>query len=152
MSRLVKGILIAVAALIVLVGIVIGVVVTVGLYGSKQMKREANERAAARNLGLISIGEIRNFTERGDYATFDELVEARFLDGKFAGTSPVVDGYVYILQVTPGVGGQRPSFTASAHPQDSQAGARHFFLDHTSSTIYVNPNQPASAKDPAFVR
>jgi len=127
-------------------------VVTVGLYGSKQMKRAANERAAARNLGLISIGEIQYYTEHGDYATFDELVRAGFLDGKFAGTSPVVDGYVYILQVTHAIGGQRPSFTASAHPRDSQAGTKHFFLDHTSSTIYVNPNQPASAKDPAYVR
>jgi hypothetical protein len=152
MSRLVKGILIAVVAFVVLMGIVIGVVVGVGMYGSKEMKRAANERAAAHNLGLISLGEIRYYTEHGEYAMFDELVKARFLDGKFAGTSPVVDGYVFILQVTPAVGGQRPSFTASAHPADSQAGTRHFFLDHTSSTIYVNPNQPASANDPAFVR
>lgn len=152
MTRLVKGILIAVIAVVVLMGIVIGVVVAVGLYGSKQMKRAANERVAAENLQTISIAETQYYTEHGNYAAFDELVEKGFLDERFAGTSPVIEGYVYVLQVIPGVAGQKASFRASAQPRDPQAGARYFFLDDRSSTIYVNPDRPANDKDPAFVR
>lgn len=152
MTKLAKGILIAAVALVILAGLIVGVVVGVGLYGARQMKRAANERAAAQNLDIISVAQIRYYTENANYASFDQLIGEGFLDSRFAGDSPIVDGYVYVLKVKPESAGQKASFIVNANPVSDATGKRHFFIDDRSSTVRVNPDQPARGKDPQYVR
>ena len=151
MTKLVKGILIAAVAVVVLLGIAIGVVIGVGMYQWKNALRRGNEAAAVQHLNTISIGQVQYYTENATYATFDQLIDKGFLDQRFAGSSPIVDGYVYVLRLKT-ARGERPSFTLSADPQSSASGIRHFFVDDKSSTIRSNPNQPANADDSPYRR
>ena len=145
MTRLAKGILAGAVAVVVLLGIAIGVVVGVSLYQWKSFVRIGNEAAAVQNLNTISVGQVRYHTENANYATFDQLIENGFLDRRFAGSSPTVDGYVYVLKVKAASGGQKGSFTVNADPESPDTGTRHFFVDDKSSTVRSNPNQSASA-------
>ena len=152
MTKLAKGILIAAVGVVVLLGIAIGIVVGVATLGWKEALRSGNEAAAVQHLNTISVGQVRYYTENANYATFDQLIEKGFLDRRFAGAAPTVDGYVYVLRVKPASGGQKSSFALNADPESATAGTKHFFIDDASSTIHVQSDQPASAKDPALVR
>ena len=152
MTRVVKGILIAAVGVVVLLGIAIGIVVGVATLGWKEALRSGNEAAAVQHLKTISVGQVRYYTENANYATFDQLIEQGFLDRRFAGDAPVVDGYVYVLRLKVATAGQKPSFTISADPESSATGSRHFFIDDKSSTVRSNPNQPASANDAPQVK
>lgn len=145
MTRLAKGILIAAVAVVCLLGIAIGIVVGVGMLGWKEAVRSGNEAAAVQTLKAISIGQVRYFTENAEYGSFDQLIEKGFLDRRFAGNSPTVDGYVYVLRLGKTSGGQNASFTVNADPASPDTGTRHFFIDDKSSTVRSNPNQAASA-------
>jgi hypothetical protein len=151
MTKLVKGILIAAVAVVVLLGIAIGVVVGVSLYQWKNVVRIGNEAATVQHLNTLSIAQVQYYTENANYGTFDQLIEEGFLDRRFAGSSPIVDGYVYVLRLKT-ARDERPSFTLSADPQSSASGTRHFYVDDKSSTIRSNPNQPANADDSLYRR
>lgn len=152
MTKLVKGILIAAVAVVVLLGIAIGVVIGVGMYQWKNALRRGNEAAAVQHLNTISVGQVRYYTENANYATFDQLIEKGFLNERFAGSSPTVDGYVYVLRVKVASGNQKGSFTLNADPESPDTGSRHFFIDDKGSTVRSNPNQPANADDSPYRR
>ena len=152
MTTLTKGILIAFVAVVLIWFVVIGVAVGVVLYQWKYAVRNANEKVAVQNLNTISIRQIQYYTENANYATFDQLIEKGFLDHRFAGAAPTVDGYIYVLRVMPPRAGQKASFALNADPESATAGTKHFFINDTSSTIHVKSDQPASAEDPALVR
>ena len=152
MTKVVRGILIAAVAVVVLLGIAIGVVVGVGLYQWKNVVRRGNEAAAVQHLNTISIGQVQYYTENATYATFDQLVEKGYLDSRFAGATPTVDGYIYVLRVTTASAGQKASFTLNADPENAAAGTKHFFIDSSNSTVRVNRDRPANPNDPASVK
>ena len=152
MSKLVKGILIAAVAVVVLLGIAIGIVVGVATLGWKEALRRGNEAAAVQHLNTISVGQVQYYTENATYATFDQLIDKGFLNQRFAGDAPVVDGYVYVLRVKVASGNQKGSFTLNADPESPDTGTRHFFIDDKSSTVRSNPNQPANADDAPYRR
>lgn len=151
MTKLAKGILIAAVVVVVLLGIAIGIVVGVATLGWKEALRSGNEAATVQHLNTISIAQVRYYTENANYGTFDQLIEKGFLNRRFAGDAPVVDGYVYVLRLKT-ARGERPSFTLSADPQSSASGIRHFFVDDKRSTIRSNPNRPANADDSPYRR
>src|SRR5688572_6424990 len=101
MTKLVKGILIAVVAVVAILALTIGIAVGIGIYGSRQAARHRNELAAARTLDTIAIAQIQYFTEHGTFGTFHELVENGFLTSEFRADAPIVHGYTYVLILTP---------------------------------------------------
>ena len=152
MTKTVKGILIAVVAFVLLAGILVGIVVGFSVIGWRRAIQAGNEEAAARAVETISVVQIQYYTEHGSFGSFDQLVEKGHLDSRFAGATPTVDGYIYVLRVTAASAGQKASFTLNADPENAKAGKRHYFIDSSSSTVHVNLDQPASAKDPPYGR
>ena len=82
---------------------------------------------------------------RGAYADFDSLVQAGYLDQRFAGSNPELRGYRFSLIAS------ENEFVVNADPQaqtGSATGSRHFYLDSTENAIHVNSSQPATKQDP----
>lgn len=116
-------------------------------------KSAANETAAIGALRTIAtVQSTYSVSHEGDYGTFEELVKAGQLDGRFSGSQPVVGGYVLTMKVSPkdSGAGQPPSYTVNADPQQDVAAAstgnRHFYTD-ASGVIRVNAKQAAAASD-----
>jgi type II secretory pathway pseudopilin PulG len=153
MTKVLKGILIAVVAFAILSALVIGVVVGFGVYGWKQAQREGNEAATVRNIQTIAALQIQYYnTHNRNFGTFDQLVSESLLDKRFAGGTPIVDGYVYDLRVKPATPGQTSSYTLNADPDTSRDGTKHFYVDSMDGAVRVNSNRPASAADPPDFR
>ena len=149
MTTLVKGIIIGVAAVVLLVVIAFGVLFVSGFYGWKAAQRAGNEAATLQDLKTIAAVEIQYYnTHNRTFGTLDQLIKEQMLTSKFSGNPPVADGYVFIVSVTPKTSGQPSSYILNADPQSDNAGKNHFYLDSTSSTLHVNPDRPAGPNDP----
>jgi type II secretory pathway pseudopilin PulG len=135
---------------------IIGILIAVGVTGWKAAIRSTNEAAAIKS--LITIAEQQklyyNSHQRSSFGTFDEMLKADLLDTRFAGTAPVVDGFVYTMRVTPKSNTQQAAFAVNADPTLSEGfgatGKNHFYLDSSNNTIHVNSTQPATASDPTL--
>lgn len=133
---------------------IIGILIAVGVTGYKAAIKSANEAAAIKTLRTIAEQQLLYFNghQRNSFGTFDEMLKENMLDARFAGTTPVVDGYVFSMRVTPKSTTQQPSFAINADPQQSEGvgatGKNHYYLDANTNTIHVNSSQPASATDP----
>jgi prepilin-type N-terminal cleavage/methylation domain-containing protein len=135
---------------------IIGLLIGVGSVAWQAVIRSGNETTAAQ-----SVDNIRKFQaqyasrNKGNFATFDELIERVSLDEKFAGERPVVNGYVFTMNVVPGSTANPPSYSINADPQVSEGlsatGTRHFYTDSSLSSIKgTDENRPAKADDPAI--
>ncbi len=133
---------------------IIGILIAVGVTGWKAATRSANEAAAVKTLRSIAEQQMLyyNTHQRSAFGTFDEMIKDNLLDTRFAGSTPVVDGYVYTMKVIPKSTSQQPSYTVNADPQVkegvSATGTNHFYMDSDKNTIHVNRDQPATAQDP----
>jgi prepilin-type N-terminal cleavage/methylation domain-containing protein len=133
---------------------IIGILIAVGVTGWKAAVRSANEAAAIKTLRSIAEQQMLyyNAHQRTTFGTFDEMLKENLLDARFAGTSPVVDGYVYQMKVIPKSTSQPAGYTINADPQVSEGvgatGRNHFYLEADANTIHVNPTQPAAISDP----
>ena len=133
---------------------IIGILIAVGVTGWKAAVKTANEAAAIKT--LITIAEQQklyyNSHRRISFGTFDEMLKEGLLDTRFAGTAPLVDGYVYSMRVIPKSTTAQAGFAVNADPQVTEGfgatGKNHFYLDSDSNTVHVNPTQPATATDP----
>jgi hypothetical protein len=80
------------------------------------------------------------------------LATGGYLDKRFGGDSPVVDGYIYSITLTPKSGTQPPEFHANANPQKptglTATGTRFFYIGSDVGTPTSNQEKPASAEDP----
>jgi prepilin-type N-terminal cleavage/methylation domain-containing protein len=133
---------------------IIGILIAVGITGYKAAMKSANEAAAIKTLRSIAEQQMLyyNSHQRSSFGTFDEMLKENLLDTRFAGSTPVVDGYVYTMKVIPKSTNQQPAYTINADPQVSEGvgatGKNHFYIDSDSNTIHVNPAQPATIADP----
>lgn len=133
---------------------IIGILIAVGVTGWKAAVRSANEAAAVKTLRTVAEQQMLyyNSHQRTSFGNFDEMLKEGLLDTRFAGTTPVVDGYVYAMRVIPKSTTQQPGWALNADPQVSQGvgatGKNHFYLDSDSNTIHVNDSQPATGTDP----
>lgn len=133
---------------------IIGILIAVGVTGWKAAVRSANEAAAIKTLKTIAEQQMLyyNSHQRSAFGNFDEMLKEGLLDTRFAGTNPVVDGYVYVMRVTPKSTTAQPGFAVNTDPQVTEGvsatGKNHFFLDSNSNTIHVNSTQPATVTDP----
>jgi len=133
---------------------IIGILIAVGVTGWKAAVRSANEAAAVKTLRTIAEQQMLyyNSHQRSTFGTFDEMLKENFLDTRFAGTTPVLDGYVYTMKVIPKSTAQQPGYTVNTDPQVSEGvgatGRNHYYVDSDTNTIHVNATQPATAADP----
>src|SRR6266566_1946597 len=133
---------------------IIGILIAVGITGWKAAVRSANEAAAIKTLRTIAEQQMLyyNSHQRTTFGTFDEMLKENLLDTRFAGTTPVVDGYVFQMRVIPKSTTAQAGFAVNSDPQVTEGvgatGKNHFYLDADSNTIHVNPSQPATATDP----
>ena len=107
-----------------------------------------DETSAIQTLRTIATAQAQAKATKGSYGDFNTLVQAGFLDQRFASEVPILRGYRF--RMTAG----ETEFTVNADPQTSAGqdapGGRHFYLDSTDSTIHANRSQTASKTDPAL--
>jgi len=133
---------------------IVGIVIAVGVTGWKAAVRSANEAAAVKSLTTIAEQQkmYYNAHQRDSFGTFDEMLAGNLLDTRFAGTTPVVDGYVYNMRITLKSTTLPAGFSVNADPEVTEGfsatGKNHFYLDSGNNTIHVNNTQPATAADP----
>jgi len=133
---------------------IIGILIAVGVTGWRAAIRSTNEAAAVKSLRTIAEQQMLYYNghNRSTFGTFDEMLKDGLLDTRYAGTTPVVDGYVYTMKVIPRSTTQQASYSINSDPQQSEGvaatGKNHFYLDANSNTIHVNNTHPASASDP----
>jgi hypothetical protein len=106
----------------------------------------ADEASAIQTLRTIATAEGQLKATRGSYGDFDALTSAGYLDQRFAGRSPNLQGYRYTVSATDA------EFTVNADPQTTEThattGTRHFYLDGSDNAVHANPTQTASKTDP----
>lgn len=135
---------------------IMGILIAVGVIGWRAAVRSANEAAAIKSLTTISEQQqlYYNSHQRSSFGTFDEMLKGNLLDTRFAGTAPVVDGFVYTMTVTPKSPTQEAAFAVSADPTLSEGfgatGKNHFYLNSHNDAVHVNSRQPATASDPVI--
>jgi Tfp pilus assembly protein PilE len=148
MTTLAKKIIIGVVALVLLVIIGIGILIGASVTSWKAAMRSGNEAAAVQHLKTIATVEAQYFNMHNrTFGAFDQLVKDGF-DARFSGDLPLVEGYTFILKVTPKSASARTSYLLNADPQSTSTGNKHFYLDSTSGVIHVNSDHPAGANDP----
>lgn len=132
---------------------IIGILIAIGIPAWQSSVRSANEAAAISHLNRIATQQVTfyNSKNRSGYGTFDQLVDGGFLDSRFKGDAPVVDGYIYEMTTTPRSGSQPPSFGVNANPQQptglTATGSQYFYIGSDSGTVRVNQEKPATAED-----
>jgi len=128
--------------------------IAIAVSGFKAAVRAANEEAAIKTLQTIAEQQKYYYdaNRRDKFGTFDEMLAGQLLDTRFAGTTPVVDGYVYSMRVVQNSTTTHAGFVVNADPLVTDGigatGKNHFYLDSNSNTIHVNATQPATAADP----
>jgi prepilin-type N-terminal cleavage/methylation domain-containing protein len=133
---------------------IIGILVAIGIPAWQASVRSANEAAALSHLQRIATQEITyyNSKNRSGYGTFDQLVEGGYLDARWKGDAPVVDGYVFTITLTPRSSSQPPVFGINANPQKptglTATGSQFFYIGSDSGTPTASGDKPATAEDP----
>jgi len=132
---------------------IIGILVAIGIPAWQASVRSANEAAALSHLQRIATQEITyyNTKNRSGYGTFDQLVEGGYLDSRWKGDAPVVDGYVFRITITAKSSSQPAGFGINADPQKptglTATGSQFFYIGSDSGAPTSNPEKPASATD-----
>ena len=133
---------------------IIGLLIGVGTIAWNAVIKSGNEAAAAQ-----MVDNIRKFqsqyasNHRGNFATFDQLIESAGLDEQFHGENPVKNGYTFRMNIVPGSSNGPPKYEIWADPQSAGTtgtGARHFYTSSTLSTIKGNDTEPAKETDPSI--
>ena len=146
-----KALLIVAAVVVLLIVAVIGILIGAASYGWKAALRAGNEAATMQDLKTIAAVEIQYYNSHNrTFGTLAQMIDERLLTSKFSGNPPATDGYVFNLNIVPKTSSQPTSYTLNADPQSVATGTNHYYLDSNSSTIHVNPDQPASASDPGL--
>ncbi len=133
---------------------IIGILIAVGVTGWKAAVKAANEAAAIKTLRTVAEQQMLyyNAHQRSSFGTFEEMLKEGLLDSRFAGGTPVVEGYVFNMRVIPKSTTTQPGFAVNADPQVTDGvgatGKNHFYLDSDSNTIHVNATQAAAVADP----
>ncbi len=135
---------------------IIGLLIGVGTVGWQAMMRSGNETTAAQTVRLIQTYQANYASKnKGKFASFDKLIESADLDSKFAGETPIINGYVFTMTVDEGSTSTPPKYSINADPQDptgiGRTGTRHFYTDSTLGTVKAtDENRPAKADDEAI--
>ena len=133
---------------------IIGILVAIGIPAWQASVRSTNEAAAITHLQRISTAQVTyyNTKNRSGYGTFDQLSSGGYLDKRFTGDAPLVDGYIFRLTLTAKSGNQPPAYAVNADPQKptglTATGSRFFYIGSDVGTPTSNNEKPASPDDP----
>ncbi len=148
MTSKAQKIIIVVAVFVVGGFAILGVILGAAFYGWKAAQKAGNEAATAQNMKTVSAVEIQYYLAHNrSFGTFEQLITEQMLTSKFNGNPPAVDGYVFNLQMIPRTSSQLSSYRLNCDPSNVNSGRNHFYLDSTSATIHINPDQAARASD-----
>jgi general secretion pathway protein G len=133
---------------------IIGILVAIGIPAWQASVRSTNEAAAITHLQRISTAQVTyyNTKNRTSYGTFDQLSQGGYLDKRFAGDSPLVDGYIFRMTLTAKSGNQPPGYGVNADPQKptglTATGSRYFYIGSDVGQATSNGEKPAGPEDP----
>jgi hypothetical protein len=123
--------------------------------GLKKSLNVANEAGAIRTLQTIYRAQAQYMLSHAEeYGTIDQLRADNYLDERFSGAVPVVEGYAFTIRLTPkSSSGEAAAYSVNADPKQqadgtSTAGARHLYMDSSSNVVHASATQPATANDP----
>lgn len=131
---------------------IIALLIGVGIPAYRSMVNNGNETSAAQSINTIKTLQIGYAAKhQGKFApSFDELIKSAQLDERFAGENPVVNGYVFTLNVQEPSGSKPAFYSINADPQEG-SGSRHFYFDSTlGTTKSTEEDRPAKADDPTL--
>lgn len=130
---------------------IIALLIGVGVPAWQSMVRSGNETATAQAMQTLKTLQLQYAARhRGRFApNFDELIKSGQLDPKFSGQNPVVNGYIFTLNVQEPSGTKPAFFSINADPQvHGGTGTQHFYFDSTLPTTRVTEeDRPAKADD-----
>ncbi len=125
---------------------IIGLLIGVGTIGWTTAMRSGNEVATAQMMKNLQAFQAQYASRnKGNFATFNELVDKMGLDDAFKGENPVKNGYVFTMAVVPST---PPEYRLNADPQSGDGvlatGTRHYYVDNSLSGIrYTDENRQA---------
>ena len=98
---------------------IIGILVAIGIPAWQASVRSANEAAAITHLQRTQTAQVTyyNTHNRAGYGTYDQLAAGGYLDKRFTGDAPLVDGYIFKMTLTTKSGNQPPTYGVNADPQ-----------------------------------
>ena len=134
---------------------IIGLLIGVGSIAWGAMIRSGNETSAAQMLDRIRTYQAQYASRnRGRFATFDQLIASGGLDEKFVGDAPVVNGYVFSLEVVEPSSSAPASYKIWADPQVptgiTATGTRFFYTSSALGTIKAKDGERAGDNDPSI--
>ncbi len=134
---------------------IIGLLIGVGSMAWGAMIRSGNEAAAATILDRMRMYQAQYASRhKGRFGSFDELIAAGALDSQYAGDAPVVNGYVFTLEIVEPTSSAPASYKVWADPQVSTGltatGNRFFFTSSSIGTIKAKEGEKASENDPSI--
>lgn len=134
---------------------IIGLLIGVGSLAWGAMIRAGNETSATQILDRMRTYQAQYAsTNRGRFASFDQLIQRGVLDAQYAGEAPVVNGYVFTLEVVEPSSTAPASYKIWADPQVptgvTATGSRYFFTSSAIGSIRFNENQRAGENDPSI--
>jgi prepilin-type N-terminal cleavage/methylation domain-containing protein len=133
---------------------IIGILVAIGIPAWQASVRSTNEAAAITHLQRISTAEVTyyNTHNRAGYGTFDQLGAGGYLDKRFAGDGPLVDGYIFRLTLTAKSSNQPAGYSVNADPQKptglTATGSRFFYIGSDVGVPTSNNEKSATPEDP----
>lgn len=132
---------------------VIALIVAVGIPAWSIMIKTGNENSALQTLDRLRMLQSQYAGSRGgNFAKFEDLIANSGLDERFAGEAPVINGYIFRMEVVPKSQSAPASYKINADPQVptgvQATGNRFFYTDSSLSTIKVNDAQTAGPGDP----
>lgn len=126
---------------------IIALLIGVGVPAWTYMVQSGNETSAIKSLDTMRTMQSQYAGKnQGNFGTFKELVDKVGLDSKFSeGDTPVVNGYVFKVVVTPKSTSAPASYKIYATPQVESGvqatGSRSFFISSGTSTVKYGPGK-----------
>lgn len=121
--------------------------------GLKKSLNVADEAAAIRTLQTIFRAQTQYMLSHAEeYGTFDQLRADKYLDERFTGATPVVEGYAFTIKLTPKSGSESAAYSINADPKQDDGtptgGARHLYMDSNSNVVHASAAHTATVNDP----
>ncbi len=134
---------------------IIGLLIGVGSIAWGAMIKSGNEAAAATILDRMRTYQAQYASRnKGRFGTFDQLVASGSLDSQYAGDAPVVNGYVFSLEIVDPTSAAPASYKVWADPQVATGitatGNRFFFTSSAIGTIKAKEGERANENDPSI--
>lgn len=134
---------------------IIGLLIGVGSIAWQAVIRSGNETAAATMMDRLRTYQAQYASRnKGNFATFDKLIAAGGLDEQFAGEAPVVNGYIFTMEIVEQSSSAPGSYKIWAEPQVptgvTATGTRFFYTSSSISSIKAKDGERATETDPSI--